>query len=511
MTKIVRLRAQGFKRIVAVDIQPDGNLVRIRGNNEAGKTSVLDAIFAAIGGASAAPIKPVRTGEEYAAIVVDMGPERGKVELEATRYFDAEGDRLVLKNADGATYGAAQTKLDDMVGALTFDPLAFANMGDREQVAELLRLVPLEVDLAQLKAADKADYEARRDVNRDAAQLKARFEAIAVHTDLPEVAPDRAALLAQLTQAAETNAAIERDKLARDNERGFIAGRASEAERKHEEARELIRRAEALQREATDIEHEVARRTQVLEGMDPPAEPVNTADLEKAIAEADAIAVKIAARDERAKLAEQFAALRAISEGYTLTMAKREEDRQAALKAAKMPIDGLSLATFDDELRVTFNGEPFSQSSGAQRIRVSTALAIAANPKLRVCRIKDGSLLDKANLAVLAEMADKHDFQIWLEEVGEEGEGWVIEAGKVKGAPDPEKLDGPKRRKKAGEGDDAGGEAQTKGPAAGPGEVASAGSGKSAAKASPAPAQTSRPKPQAMGEFTTQRPGELDL
>ena len=52
--RIVRLQAEGFKRIVAVDITPEGDLVEVRGNNENGKSSVLDAIFAALGGAEVA-------------------------------------------------------------------------------------------------------------------------------------------------------------------------------------------------------------------------------------------------------------------------------------------------------------------------------------------------------------------------------------------------------------------------------------------------------------------------
>ena len=47
---IVKLRAENIKRIVAVEIEPDGALVQITGRNGAGKSSVLDAIWWALAG-----------------------------------------------------------------------------------------------------------------------------------------------------------------------------------------------------------------------------------------------------------------------------------------------------------------------------------------------------------------------------------------------------------------------------------------------------------------------------
>ena len=50
--KIIALQAENLKRLVAVDIRPDGNLVQITGKNGAGKTSVLDAIWWCLAGTS---------------------------------------------------------------------------------------------------------------------------------------------------------------------------------------------------------------------------------------------------------------------------------------------------------------------------------------------------------------------------------------------------------------------------------------------------------------------------
>lgn len=64
MSKLISLEAENFKRLKAVRIEPNGNgITVISGNNANGKSSVLDAIQAAIGGKRATPEKPIRDGQ----------------------------------------------------------------------------------------------------------------------------------------------------------------------------------------------------------------------------------------------------------------------------------------------------------------------------------------------------------------------------------------------------------------------------------------------------------------
>jgi hypothetical protein len=63
------------------------------------------------------------------------------------------------------------------------------------------------------------------------------------------------------------------------------------------------------------------------------------------------------------------------------------------------------------------------------------AIAMASNPKLRVIRIKDGSLLDDDALALVAQTAEQHDYQVLMERVGTGDPGAIIiEDGQVKEA-----------------------------------------------------------------------------
>ena len=84
------------------------------------------------------------------------------------------------------------------------------------------------------------------------------------------------------------------------------------------------------------------------------------------------------------------------------------------------------------------DGVPLEQASGAQKLRVSVALGIAMNPRLKVLLVRDASLLDEDSLALVAEMAAAADAQVWLERVGDgDPAAVVIDDGQVSGEAAP--------------------------------------------------------------------------
>ena len=116
-----------------------------------------------------------------------------------------------------------------------------------------------------------------------------------------------------------------------------------------------------------------------------------------------------------------------------------------------MPVEGLGVDFDDDGAHVMFNGVPFEQASTAEKLRVSTAIAMAANPELRVLRISDGSLLDDKSMAILTEFAGKHDFQLWIELVRpNETTGIILEDGAIVGQTvEPRERKAPKAKAEA--------------------------------------------------------------
>src|SRR5690606_9517554 len=103
------------------------------------------------------------------------------------------------------------------------------------------------------------------------------------------------------------------------------------------------------------------------------------------------------------------------AESLTSKIQAIDQQKADMLAKAPFPVCGLGF----DENGVTLNGLPFDQASSAERLRVSVAMGIALNPKLRVMLIRDGSLLDSDSLALVAQMAEEHDTQVWVERVSE--------------------------------------------------------------------------------------------
>ena len=125
--KIIALEAENVKHLRVVNINPDGSLVVIGGDNAQGKTCVLDAIEYALNGASSIPVKPIRHGQTKARVVLDLG------DIVVTRTFTAKGTNLIVKNKDGAIFPSPQAMLDKLVGELSFDPLEFSKMDAKKQ------------------------------------------------------------------------------------------------------------------------------------------------------------------------------------------------------------------------------------------------------------------------------------------------------------------------------------------------------------------------------------------
>ncbi len=100
--KIVALEVENVKYLRVVNIEPNGSLVIVGGDNAAGKTSVLDSIEYALNGASSIPAKPIRNGQKKARVVLDWG------DIQVTRTFTEKGTNLTVKNKDCATFASPQ-------------------------------------------------------------------------------------------------------------------------------------------------------------------------------------------------------------------------------------------------------------------------------------------------------------------------------------------------------------------------------------------------------------------
>ncbi len=417
--KIIALTAENVKKLVAVEIRPDGNLVQITGKNGQGKTSVLDSIWWALAGASSIQSAPIRTGEKKARIRLDLG------EIVVTRTFIAKDGgesttSIAVENADGAKFPSPQKMLDDLFGELAMDPLGFLRSKPKEQFDTLKRFVP-GVDFDKIAVAQTVDYENRTTVNRKAKEKRAAAAALVVPPEVPDKRVDEAALVASLEDAGKQNALTEQRKARRVAMQAEATALRTAAHRDRQQAIALNTAAEEANNKAAGMEAQLAA-AEALPAI------IDTAAVVAQIAAAKGVNELIDRKASRAKLEIEAEALEAESDGLSATMEAREAAKQAAIAAAKLPVPGLG---FGDGI-IMLNGVPFDQASDAEQLRASIAIAMAADPKLRVIRVRDGSLLDDEAMGILGQMADKMNFQVWVERVDSSGKiGFVLSDGRV--------------------------------------------------------------------------------
>ena len=418
--KILQLTAENVKRLSVVSISPDGNLVEIAGKNAQGKTSVLDSIYMALGGSKAVPSKPIRAGKKKARIEITLG-DGEKVGLVVERTFTESGTYLTVKTEDGAKYPKPQEMLADLLGALTFDPLSFMRDKPADQFETLRGLVKLDVDLDDMARERQEAYDERTEINRRIKTLRARIEAMPILH--PATATDTKSIIERLSKVDEFNTEVRQAKAVVDRARA----RVSAASGRVEDARRAVAAAIAEEKAA-------AEELAALESREIP-QLINPEQIKQELATAEELNKRAAAYNARESLVSELAAEIHAEEDLTEVINGIAERRRAAIAKAEMPVPGLTLG--DDE--VLFNGLPIGQASDAEQLKVSTAIAAALNPKLRIIRIRDGSLLDEDAMRWLAGFADASDMQIWIERVGEGGPGAIImEDGHVKGVEPPE-------------------------------------------------------------------------
>lgn len=439
--KILNFEAENFKKLKVISIATNGNVVELTGKNRQGKSTVLDAIGAVFEGAGAIGEVPIRDGEKQAKIRVVVGDK--EAELIITRKFkkNEKGEYLTsiqVEDPKGAVFKSPQALLDSLCGKLAFDPLAFVLMDKKAQTEAMKRLVP-GVDFNAIESANRLDFEKRTDLNREAKTVRAQVAGLDIDiTKERPVKVELADVQAELSKAQAHNEDVTRRKTNRENAPTEIADNrkrileiqaehakiVAEIEAKQKEADKKAEAAAALIRETDDYE----RRLKTA-GTLPELIPVE--EFTRQTEAANSTNNAVLAWEKMDQLVKQAEGLESQAEQLTTAMADRTAVKEKAIREAKLPVDGLGLS----EDGVTLNGLPFSQAASSEQIRTSVGVAMALNPKLRVIRVKDGSLLDEEGLALLAQMAEEKDYQIWIERVDSTSSvGFILEDGMLKGA-----------------------------------------------------------------------------
>lgn len=430
---VVRLEVDSFKRLSAARVHPTATgLVPVRGKNAQGKSSLIDAMVAALGGTKASPKLPIREGENKAEVVVDLG-EIVVTRRWTQRYHDQKPKTsLTIEAADGSTIKSPQAVLDNLTGQFA-DPIAFLEMKSAEQVKTVLAITGLAESLGELEYQETQAFEDRREVKRECDRASKAAGVLqedvnnlpASQRHAPEEQIDD--LLAALDVAEEQN-----------NE--FASHQA--------QVSELLESGKLRAEAAKEAENQVARAQLSLvaahEALDVVRDEYAAAveDAKKHTpTDATPIKERISAHHEALegettrRLAKQ-AAETAEEEAENVETAEAElgsirDSIRDLLAGAAFPVAGMGYDA--DAKTLTMNGIPFAQASQAERLKSAASVAMAGDPTIRIMFAREGSLLDDDSKLVLAEAAEAKGFQFWLECVdsNKDGVGVWVEDGEA--------------------------------------------------------------------------------
>ena len=422
--KINSLQFENVKRIKAVQMKPsESGLTIIGGNNEQGKTSVLDAIAWALGGEKYRPSEAQREGSTL--------PPSLKIVMNNGLVVERKGKNSDLKVTDPSGKRAGQMLLNEFIEELALNLPKFMEASGKEKASTLLQIIGVGDQLMQLDAQEKELYQERLYVGRTADQKKKFAAEQPYYPDAPDEPVSPSELIRQQQEILARNGQRQQWKREYDN----ILNEMDILERKIDEYKNVLRRSEDQLKELKAKQVAAMKTPKELE-------MESTDELERSIANIDEINRKVRANLDKGK-AEDDAKIYA--DKYSQLTTQIEDVRKqktSLLSSAELPLPGLAVE--DGEL--TYMGQKWDNMSGSQRLIVSTAIVRKLNPSCGFVLMDKLEQMDLKTLREFGKWLEQENLQVIATRVstGEEC-SVIIEDGYAKATSEPQPAFVPKR------------------------------------------------------------------
>lgn len=378
--KINRLEIENVKRIKAVKIEPrESGLTLIGGNNNQGKTSVLDSIAWALGGERFKPSQATREGSVI--------PPNLHIVMNNGLVVERKGKNSALKVTDPNGNKGGQQLLNEFVEQLALDLPKFMESSGKEKAQTLLQIIGVGDQLVELEKEEKELYQERLYIGRTADQKEKFAKEQPYFPEAPKDLISPSDLIRQQQEILTRNGENQRKrenlhKLEQDYQK--INDTLSELLAKQKKIEEDLRIARLS---ATDLQDE------------------STAELEESISNIEEINRKVRANLDKEKAEDDAKGYRSQYNELTEKINDLRSKKNSLLDSAELPLPELSVA--DGEL--IYKGQKWDNMSGSERLKVSTAIVRKLNPDCGFV------LLDKLEQM---DMETLKEFGLWLESEG---------------------------------------------------------------------------------------------
>ncbi|NQU54084.1 MAG: AAA family ATPase [Bacteroidetes bacterium] len=444
-----------FKVLEDFKAEFSGNVYMISGENEKGKSTLLQAVGILLTGEKQ---DVLTTGKDkgFAKAVVGNDEHEYMVELKYT----AKNPKGILTITDTKTGMKSDrlSTLNDIFKYQDFDAVEFSSWsktaeGRRKQVEVVKSLLPtttqeriiaIDNDVKEIKETRTIDNRELKiyDGQIDGKKAELTDEDVKVFAnpiDVKQLNERKNQLVALEVQfkgvktryderQADYDAMPEKEKFLND---GFEKNE-TELEAEEREVRvEFERRIKAIQnrrKENAEIAEAKlaelkAKKDEIVIKQKSAKEYINEAENE--LKEVESIDEKIEKADSHNRKHQKIVELKEVSkkrveisakvELHETQLSKLATEREKLISSSKLPINGLNFS----EDGLLLNGIPFMPGSvsSSQEMEISARLVIAKNPNVKIFRISGGESLGGEKLKALVKFAKDNGFQGFIENV----------------------------------------------------------------------------------------------
>lgn len=384
---INKLEIENVKRIKAVKVEPSPTgLTVIGGNNNQGKTSVLDSIAWALGGNRFKPSKAAREGS--------VVPPSLKITMSNGLIVERKGKNSSLKVIDPNGNKGGQQLLDSFVEELAINLPKFMDSTAKEKADILLQIIGVGPQLAELEIKEKQLYDQRHAIGVIADQKEKFAKEQTYYPDAPKELIFIADLIAEQQEVLAKNGENARKRQNAQQIKTAYEGKLAEVNRLSEQLKAAQAELEILENDlqiATDLTIDlIDESTEKIESNIANIEQINLkvrANLDKEKAEEEARVQ----RDEYNRLSSEIEAVR--------------KDKRDLLTNADLPLEGLSV----NDGKLLYLGQEWDNMSGSQQLMVATAIVRKLKPDCGFVLIDKLEQMDQITL---------DQFGKWLEDEG---------------------------------------------------------------------------------------------
>ena len=392
--RINKLEIENVKRVKAVKLKPsDTGLTIIGGNNQQGKTSVLDAITWALGGNK---YRPSNAKNESSVI-----PPIIKLTMSNGLVVERKGKNSDLKVIDPRGEKAGQQLLDSFVEELALNLPKFMNQSSKEKANTLLQIIGVGDKLAELEQEEKEAYNQRHAIGQIADQKEKYAKEQVYYPDAPQQLVSASDLIKRQQEILAKNG---QNQIHRNNLKELEASQVLDKE-KYEQ---ITAKIEELTREKEGLGSLINSRADNIEIAKKTVEELqdeSTAELEASIENIEQLNEKVKANLSKEKAEEDAQGYRDQYSKLSTIINDIRKKKTDLLNSANLPLEGLMV----DDGELLYKGYKWDSMSGAEQLKVATAIVRKLNPD---CGFVLMDKLEQMDLDTLKE------FGQWLEQEG---------------------------------------------------------------------------------------------